>query len=239
MGGIDAIIFDMDGTLLHLGTDENQMEEVRQRLTQFFKRYGIDEVFKPVLEKILKSLSKLKEKGYSPKELKKIKSLAYGIIDEHEKPAARNAKARMNAVEIIRNLKQDYQLALVTSNGRKCAEVALRAIGLSKKDFSILISRDDIHLTKPHPMPLIAALDRLRLSNPNPTILFIGDHIYDMICGKAAQEQCRGLTVITIGINGGRCNETDLRKCHKMDFLIQNLSDIETIPERIECRYYG
>lgn len=75
------------------------------------------------------------------------------------------------------------QLAVVTSKTRALAWRGLRGCGLDEY-FGVLIGADDVSQHKPHPAPVLAALDRLS-ANQADTV-FIGDSPHDIEAGRAA-----------------------------------------------------
>jgi pyrophosphatase PpaX len=85
---------------------------------------------------------------------------------------------------VIAKLRQrGYSLGVVTSKSRQFAERGLRLCGLW--DFmSVFISMDDTLRHKPHPEPLLLALEKLRVAPQHA--VYVGDSRYDLQAGKAA-----------------------------------------------------
>jgi len=224
---IDAIIFDMDGTILNLGT--MNMERVRSDLNTLFQKYGINEHFKPVLQKIAYSLQVLREKGFSEKQAQKILDTAYKILDESEEKAALEARAVEGAREFFLKLSK-YKLGLVSSNGRNCVSTALKTTGLEKVSFLAIITRDDVKQPKPNPLPLISAIKKIGLKHPPIRhVVYVGNHVYDLICGKEAEKKLKNVKVTTIGIRSKFLDPKSLQVSKKTDFFINSLSDLNSI----------
>lgn len=228
MDKIDAIIFDMDGTLLRLGWTDEDMKNVRCRLRQYFRNFGIEREFRPLLSTIRETIEELSER-VPPERLNSIAKNAFQIVDENEVAAASGAKARDGVRNLLDNLKEKYKLGIVTSNGRRCALVALETVGIPSELFSVLIAREDTRKHKPHPAPLLLALEKLNLIFRSCNILFIGDHVYDMTCGKKAELFLDSGSITTIAITSGLCKETDLMQCPKADFLVHTFADVNKI----------
>ena len=74
-------------------------------------------------------------------------------------------------------------LAVVTSKTHALARRGLARCGLNEY-FDVLIGADDVHEHKPHPAPVLAALDRLSASPADA--IFIGDSPHDIEAGRAA-----------------------------------------------------
>ena len=75
------------------------------------------------------------------------------------------------------------RLGLVTSKFKAGAERGLKLVGLDRA-FEIIIGADSVTHPKPHPEPVLKALDLLG-ADPAQTV-FIGDSRHDLECGRAA-----------------------------------------------------
>ena len=75
------------------------------------------------------------------------------------------------------------KLAIVTSKGRQGTERGLRACVLEEY-FNAIVTVDDTTEHKPHPAPVVEALDRL--SAKAHEAVFVGDSPYDLQSGRAA-----------------------------------------------------
>ncbi|MGH7538020.1 MAG: HAD-IA family hydrolase [Gemmatimonadales bacterium] len=74
-------------------------------------------------------------------------------------------------------------LGLVTSKMRGGALKGLRLAGIEDA-FAVVIGADDVTHPKPHPEPVLLALQRL--DRPAAEAVFIGDSRHDLECGRAA-----------------------------------------------------
>lgn len=87
-------------------------------------------------------------------------------------------------VEEIRRLKETrLKLGVVTSKLRDGAMRGLKISGLEDA-FDIVIGCDDVTHPKPHPEPVLKAVDELGVKKEET--VFIGDSRHDMECGRAA-----------------------------------------------------
>ena len=75
------------------------------------------------------------------------------------------------------------RLAVVTSKNRALARRGLDRCGLNHH-FEVLVGFDDVTEHKPHPAPVLEALDRLGAAAGGA--LFVGDSPHDMRAGRAA-----------------------------------------------------
>jgi len=87
------------------------------------------------------------------------------------------------ADEVLRLKAQGKTLGLVTSKMRGGAIRGLQAVGLADA-FDVIVGSDEVQHPKPHPEPVLIALDRLGVTAAGA--VFIGDSRHDLECGRAA-----------------------------------------------------
>ena len=86
-------------------------------------------------------------------------------------------------VEAVRSLHRGANvLGLVTSKMRSGAVRGLRIAGLEDA-FDVIVGSDEVTHPKPHPEPVLIALERL--GAPPESAVFIGDSRHDLECGRA------------------------------------------------------
>jgi len=87
-------------------------------------------------------------------------------------------------VEAVRAVRQaGLRTGLVTSKTREGALRGLRRIGLVDA-IEVVIGADDVREHKPHPEPVLRALDEL--GAPARGAVYVGDSVHDMRSGRAA-----------------------------------------------------
>jgi pyrophosphatase PpaX len=87
-------------------------------------------------------------------------------------------------VETVRAIRgAGYRTGLVTSKNKPGAERGLKLVGLFE-EMELIIGADDVVNPKPHPEPIRTALTRL--GEPLEGVLYVGDSVHDMECGRAA-----------------------------------------------------
>ena len=87
-------------------------------------------------------------------------------------------------VEEVRRLKERHKrLGLVTSKLTSGAVRGLRVAGLEDA-FEVIVGAKDVTHPKPHPEPVLKALEQL--GTPAEGTVFVGDSRHDMECGRAA-----------------------------------------------------
>jgi HAD superfamily hydrolase (TIGR01509 family) len=91
---------------------------------------------------------------------------------------------------MLRELSQQYVLALVTSGNRSRVRRQLRDFGLADK-FSVCVCSEDALRRKPDPAPLRVALRRLRLGAE--VCVYVGDAPEDMLMARRARVHAVGV----------------------------------------------
>jgi pyrophosphatase PpaX len=89
---------------------------------------------------------------------------------------------------------EDRTLGIVTVKSRPTVEVTFSVLPLADY-FETVVTGDDTELHKPHPAPLLMALDRL--GAPPESAAYVGDSPFDIRAAKAA-----GMASIAVGWGG-------------------------------------
>ncbi len=148
--GTQAVIFDLDGTLIHSDLD---FDLIRRRI-------GLSD------GAVLEALQEMSDSD---------RRRATRILTEHEYQAVREARLDANAHTVLAALDQrGIRTALLTRNSSASAQTAIQ---LHKLSFEIVFSREDTPV-KPSPEPVLAICASLNVT-PAQTIL-VGDHLFDL-----------------------------------------------------------
>jgi len=93
--------------------------------------------------------------------------------------------------EVVRTLvDRGVPLAVVTSKRREMALRTLERCGLLEA-FPVVVAADDVNEPKPHPEPVLRAVDALGVK-PGRDVVFIGDSPWDVRAGKGAGTRTAG-----------------------------------------------
>ena len=123
---------------------------------------------------------------------------------------------RPGAVQILAAVKASHRaLGLVTSGERSRVERDLRRVGWQAL-FDVVVCGGDTPQRKPHPAPLLQALDRVRVRAGEA--LYVGDTVEDVQMGRNAGTS-------TAAIAGGFASLPTLRK-EQPDFLFETLPEL-------------
>jgi HAD superfamily hydrolase (TIGR01549 family) len=144
-------------------------------------------------------------------EIKKLMKLHDNILI---KKTYKYAKQIPDTYEILKLLKKDYDLALLSNCSKKNALALLKGARIVKNIFKIIIGYDDVKHSKPYPDEIFKAekLDHHKAG------FIVGDSVYDIIAGKKAH-------VKTIAVLTGNYSKILLKK-QNPDYIINSLREL-------------
>ena len=122
-------------------------------------------------------------------------------------------------VDAVRGLAaRGKTLGLVTSKLRSGAFRGLRRVGLEDA-FPTVVGADDVTNPKPHPEPVLTALERLGRGPEG--VVFVGDSRHDIECGRAAG-------VKTAAVLWGPFGRSNLEDLHP-DYWLEHPRDLDIL----------
>ncbi len=153
MSAYDAIVYDLDGTLVELAVD---WEATANEGLTALRSAGV-----AVEETDLWSL-------FGVADATGHRSTLEAVVSEHERAGARNSRLLETASE----LPQSVPVAVCSLNCQDACEIALEHHSLADH-IETVVGRDTVPTEKPDPEPLLTAIDRIG-GTPEETV-FIGD----------------------------------------------------------------
>jgi HAD superfamily hydrolase (TIGR01549 family) len=172
---LQAVILDIDGTLVETGID---WEGIRSKLKNLLNIRHPLKPLAPTLPKLIRNFDQLK--------------VAYEIVSQEENRSVLNVKMDQELKQLIKSLKDaGIKIGIVTLRGKDSAELILSKLGI-RKYVDALITRDE-SLDRRRQLELI--LETLRASKD--TAMFLGDTNNDYEAGKSL-----GIKTIIIQSNG-------------------------------------
>lgn len=176
---IKAIIWDLDGTIIHFKID---FIRARRAAIKILKKYGISKnnltIKKTIFENISTSRDIFKSMGYSTQKIKKIVKKINGEVSKIELEAAKIA-TMINGIDQVLEFasKKNLAQAIYTLNRSENAKISLDKVNLSHF-FDLIAGRDNVENLKPHPDHLLYICKNLKVSPSE--ILVIGDNSRDI-----------------------------------------------------------
>ncbi|ARI76551.1 pyrophosphatase PpaX [Halobacillus mangrovi] len=179
---IDTILFDLDGTLID--TNELIIASFTHTISQYSDReYKREEILDFIGPPLRESLQKI-----NPDHVEEmVETYRKHNIEHHHD----YVKAYEGVVETIHKLKdQGFRLGIVTTKMRNTVHMGLE---LTKLDglFETIITLDDVSNAKPHPEPIVKALEALDAKASKA--LMVGDNTHDIEAGQNAGTRTAGV----------------------------------------------
>jgi len=198
-GEIDAVLFDLDGTLMD--TDDQAVESIARWLRRWHIPHpdGMARRFimatEPVGSVLIASVDSLG-----------LDKVLFGFAAQVRRFRGLRDETHfriMPGVEaVVKHLSKDYKLGVVTTRSRPEAEAFLDQFGLASC-FQTVVTRETTWRLKPHPAPLQFAARALR-AQPERCIM-VGDSTVDMKAGRRAR-------MIGVGVLCGFGERSQLEK---------------------------
>lgn len=177
MAGIRAVLYDFDGTLAD--STELIMRCYRHTMRTHLGDVPPDDVwlsgFGMTLESQINRFARDADEAQAM--LDTYRSHQNGLHDDLLRPFP-------DAADTVAELeRRGYGLAIVTSKHRRAAMKGMELCGLVAH-FDVIITPEDVAEPKPHPEPVLLALQKLGVA-PHEA-LFVGDSPHDIASGRAA-----------------------------------------------------
>ena len=207
---ITTLLFDLDGTLIN--TNELIVSSFLHTLNYYYpNQYEREDVY-PFLGP---PLAETFEKINPEKAQEMILRYRKFNVENHDLLVTEFE----GVYETIRTLKEHgFKLAIVST---KMRDLIIRGLKLARLEsfFDTIVSLDDVNHAKPHPEPLLKALETLR-SKPEEAIM-IGDNYHDIEGGKNAG-------TLTAGVSWSIKGKEHLLSYHP-DYMLDSIYDILAI----------
>jgi phosphoglycolate phosphatase len=181
---VEAVVVDLDGTLLHTAPDlaeaanrmlaELQLPPIAQDLIETFVGNGVSRLIKRVLTR---------EMDGEPDAA--LFTLAQPIYEKHyAEVVSRNSRPFPGVLEGLEALKKNgFRLACITNKAEKFTLPLLKNTGLHDY-FELILSGDSLPRRKPDPLPLLHVCEKFGIAVDK--LLLIGDSLNDTQAARAA-----------------------------------------------------
>jgi HAD superfamily hydrolase (TIGR01549 family) len=222
---IDAVIFDLDGTLAHFNLNYKALRsEVRSCLT----RSGVPSSVLTNNESIFEMLKKaeifFKNSDKSAASFEEIRTQALAVAEKYEMEAALTTSLQTGAVETLKDLKQmNVKMGLCTTSSEKAANYILKRFKIEGY-FEIVVPRNKVKYVKPHTEQFELTLKKLEVS-PKDTVI-VGDSTVDM-------ESAKELKAVAVGLPTG-FSTTEQLMSNGANYIITSLTDLPILIKKMK-----
>lgn len=203
----ETLLFDLDGTLID--TNELIIASFTHTVEQFADRkYTREEIIDFIGPPLADSLRKV-----DPERVEEMmQTYRTHNYENHEKYVT----AYPTVVDTIKRLKKaGFKLGIVTTKLSDTAKLGLELTGMTGM-FDVLIGLDDVEHAKPHPEPILMAIDKLK-ANPMTTMM-IGDNYHDIEAGHNAGVQTAGVAWTLKG--------REVLEAYDPDYMLEEMNDL-------------
>jgi predicted PurR-regulated permease PerM/phosphoglycolate phosphatase-like HAD superfamily hydrolase len=183
-GEIDAILFDLDGTLLK--TDDDAVEALSRRL---WPVRGFLPKRDPAraARRIVMALEGPTNSIMSFLDRLGLDDNLFDLGDRMHQMRGLHTPLNFHPIDgvgaMLDDLSRRYRLGIVTTRSRLHAETFLSQEGLGDL-IEVIVGREDTWRIKPHPSPVLHAAERLEV--PVERCLMVGDTTVDILAARAA-----------------------------------------------------
>lgn len=213
MAQFDAVLFDLDGTLLDTAPDFYQV------LVEIQRRRGQTPVDYDLLRSRASDGSRAMLKLAFGEEISEaeLSPLVREFLNLYESDPVAHGALFDGIDELLLQLEQQQiSWGVVTNKPRNLSEKVLRDLQLTHR-CSVLICPEDVSQSKPSPEGLLLAAKKL--SRNAERCLYLGDHLRDIDAGRAA-----GMTTIACGF--GYLKPGESPHDWNADYLVERSADL-------------
>ena len=221
---IEAVIFDLDGTLVTFNLD---YKALRGEARSYLIRIGIPASVLRVNESIFEMMQKtelyLKNNGKKAGVLKEARTQVLSMAEKFEMEAAATTNLQSGAVETLKELKaMKLKIGLCTISSDAASSNILQRFKIADY-FQAVVSRDRVKNVKPDPEQYELSLKKLDVQ-PEVTVI-VGDSIVDM-------ESAKELKAFAVGLPTGLSTVKQLTD-HGANYIITALNDLPNLIKKM------
>ena len=142
------------------------------------------------------------------------------VYTEHNKPLHSELAACDGMIELLEELQADgRRLGIVTAKRRATVQLAFDTVPIAHL-FDVVVAGDETERHKPHPEPLLRALEALQAEAG--TAAYVGDSPFDMQAAKAG-----GLAAI--GVTWGRIHTRERLEQEEPDHIVDTAEELRAV----------
>lgn len=174
----DAVLFDLDGTLLDSAPD--MLHATKRILKEENHSIPTDEVLKPCISD---GAMGLLGEAFGTKDMDALNSRRQKFLDYYFEDPLQQGSCLFTGIQAVIELLKDTPWGIVTNKSRRGSIPIVNAIE-TLQGHKVLVCGDDLEYMKPHPHTILHACEQLDM-NPEK-VVYVGDSSKDILAGKAA-----------------------------------------------------
>jgi HAD superfamily hydrolase (TIGR01509 family) len=221
---IEAVIFDLDGTLASFNLD---YKTLRAEVKNYLQKRGVPASVLSNKESIFEMLKKaeiyFRNASKTDEVFVEVQKEALAIAEKYEMEAASSTSLLPGATETLKALKRmNLKVALCTINSQKATNYILQRFQIAGF-FDVTVPRDMVRYVKPNPEHFELAIKKLG-SHAEATVV-VGDSGVDMQAAKESK-------TIAVGIPTGTATMQQLMS-DGANYIITAIADLPVLIEKI------
>ena len=221
---VEAVIFDLDGTLAHFNLD---FKTLRSEVRTYLIRMGVPTSLLDVNESIFEMLKKteiyFKNSDKPSGSFEEIRSQSLIIAEKYEMEAASTTSLQSGAVETLKYLAEmKMKMGLCTTSSETAANYILQRFKIAEF-FKVVVARNRVKNVKPSTEGFEMALKTLG-TRPHAAVI-VGDSIVDM---QSAKE----LKAVAVGLPTGVSTIEQLQNSGA-NYIVTSLTDLPLLIKEI------
>jgi phosphoglycolate phosphatase len=222
---IEAVIFDLDGTLAHFNLDYKALRsEVRTYLMSIGVPASLLDVNESIFEMLKKAEIYVKNSSKSAQAFDEVRVQALTIAEKYEMEAASTTSLLTGAVETLKSLKKmNLKMGLCTTSSQKAADYILQRFKIDSF-FGVVVPRDKVKYVKPHTEQFELALKTLGVKAKSAVI--VGDSVVDM-------QSTSELKAVAVGLPTGITTKEQLISSGA-NYIVTSLTDLPVLIKKIK-----
>jgi HAD superfamily hydrolase (TIGR01549 family) len=221
---IEAVIFDLDGTLANFNLDYKALRsEVRTYLMSIHVPVSVLDVNESIFEMLKKAEIFVKNSSKSAEAFEEVRVHALSIAERYEMEAASTTSLLSGAVETLKDLqKMNLKIGLCTTSSEKASNYILQRFKIDGF-FKVVVPRDKVKYVKPATEQFELALKTLGVHAKSA--LIVGDSVVDM---QSAKE----LKAVAVGLTTGLATTEQLMS-NGANYIVTSLNDLPILIKEI------
>lgn len=178
-----ALLFDFDGTLLNTNEliIQTFMHVLEERFPGQFSANDCKKFIGPSLNETFEQIA--------PDAVDELIAAYQKWNIEHHDELVTEFDGVMDTLQQLHEL--GIRMAIVSTKRRKVVERGLQIMGAPPHLFEFLIGFEDVEHVKPHPEPVLKAIEKLGVTKDD--VMMIGDNYHDIEAGKNAGVKTAGV----------------------------------------------
>jgi HAD superfamily hydrolase (TIGR01509 family) len=222
---IEAVIFDLDGTLATFNLDYKALRgEVKEYLIHIGVPASVLSVNESIFDMMQKTEIFFQNSGKPAQAFNEARSHSLGIAEKYEMEAAVVTSLQSGAVETLKELKKmKLKIGLCTTSSETAASYILQRFRIFDY-FQVVVPRDKVKNVKPDTEQYELALKTLG-ATPATTVI-VGDSTADM-------QSAKDLKAIAVGLPTGIATQKQLT-VNGANYLITSLVDLPVLIKKLD-----